>query len=102
MKTQSIVPVNRRLLVSVGKVKEDKTDSGFILPKDFNKDDSAHERVVILAVAADCNSQFKDSVGQEAIVEKTMVETLHLGHREINIVLENYVVALLSRENNET
>ena len=96
----ALLPVNRRIMVSSATQSENTTESGFILPQDFKRDADLHARVTILAAAGDCSPVFRESIGHEAIVEKTMIETLRVGGRNIDVVLENYIVALLKENKN--
>ena len=96
-----VTPVNRRLLVEIHTLPDMKTTSGVLLPEDFEKHTEKYARVTIVATATDCHEAYLAHIGRDAIVEKSMIENLQVGSRILNMVLENYVLALV-RETDES
>ena len=96
-----LIPVNRRLMIEEQKHLENRTEFGVLLPEDFKKHSERYVKVAIVSVAADCREIYLNHVGLDAIVEKSMIEELHIGACTVSMVLENYVIALL-RETNES
>jgi len=90
-------PVNRRILIGDASTAPAQTKGGVLLPNDFEKVSDKFENVKLLATAEDCNSVFKHSHGSNIVVEKSMIEELLINGRSVNVILENYVVGIVSR-----
>ena len=95
-------PSNRHLLI-LPHFKENKTKSGVVLPDDYQPDENAYIEATVLDVADDCNKQFKflkfGRIEEERriILEKRMVQEVKLQDKTHYLVLENYVMGIYRR-----
>ena len=90
-------PLNRRLVLSLNQV-ENKTKSGVLLPAEYSQKREKYEKVTVLSVASDCAAAFLACEGRSVFVEKSMIEKIRLGGREVHMILENYVLGVCSVE----
>ena len=96
-------PVNRHISI-VPHFKEEKTDTGVILPEDFKQEESRYIKATVVDVATDCKKDFHElrygTVGKkEIVVDKSMIEEVEIGDRKHYMILENYVVGIYRRPN---
>ena len=94
-------PVNRHLAI-VPHFKQEQTDSGVILPDDYKKEESRYIKATVIDVAADCKKDFQSlkysRVGsKDIVVDKTMIEEVEIGGKSHHMILENYVVGVYRR-----
>ncbi len=102
-KIKEFKPVNRHLLV-VPHHKDNETESGVLLPDDFAEKKQRFIVATVLATADDCSPALKSSrystIGEsQIIIDRSMLETIIVGPKEYNIILENYVVGILRGPN---
>lgn len=88
-------PVNRHLQVTL-QTPEQQTPSGVLLPEDFATENEKYEKVKILAASSDCKEVFRSSVGSHAFVEKSMIQNLIVARNKVSLVLENYIIGVIS------
>lgn len=96
-------PVNRHISI-VPHFKEEKTDTGVILPEDFKQEESRYIKATVVDIASDCKKDFHElrygTVGKkEIVVDKSMIEEVEIGDRKHYMILENYVVGIYRRPN---
>jgi len=96
-------PVNRHIAI-VPHYKEEKTDTGVILPDDFKQEESRFIKATVVDVASDCKKDFHElkfnRIGpKEIVVDKSMIEEVEAGGRTHYMILENYVVGIYRRPN---
>ena len=97
-----IKPVNRHLLIVPHLTKESKqTESGVLLPDDFEQDEeNAYIEATVVDVASDCSTQFKHlkyeniNHNKRIIIDKSMLQLVKVKDRKFHLILENYVVGL--------
>jgi co-chaperonin GroES (HSP10) len=102
-KVLTLKPVNRHLAI-VPHFKQEKADSGVLLPDDFKQEESRFIKATVIDVAPDCKEDFRSlhysSVGaKEIVVDKSMIEEVEIGGKTHYMVLENYVVGIYRRPN---
>tara|TARA_R100000005_G_scaffold96017_1_gene80120 strand:+ start:5290 stop:5574 length:285 start_codon:yes stop_codon:yes gene_type:complete len=85
----SYKPVNRMIMLEVEKAQEE--EATVLLPEGY-KPPEQYGFAKIVETASDCKGDF--SVGDEIIFENSMLQTVNLGEEEINLLLENYVLAI--------
>ena len=90
-----LVPTNRRLLVEPLAPGDEKTESGVLLPDGFNKTEDKYTRVKVISAASSCAEVFSSHITKDVIVEKSMIEEFYVAGTKFNLVLENYVLALV-------
>lgn len=99
---ERLTPVNRHLLV-IPHVEENQTNTGVLLPDDYEVARDPYIEVTVVDVAKDCSEwlgQFRWKSNQEdrkAIVDRTMIQEVKLKDNTHYMILENYVVATIGR-----
>lgn len=86
-------PLNRHLLVSRKEV-EEKNDSTFVLPDDYQKPTDPYEVVKVLSKAIDCTIEV--DADDHVVVERSQVQTVSFEGQEFHIVLQNHVYGVLN------
>ena len=86
-------PLNRHLLVSRKEV-EEKNDSTFVLPDDYQKPSDPYEVVKVLSKAIDCTLEV--DTDDHVVVERSQVQTVSFEGQEFHIVLQNHVYGVLN------
>lgn len=95
---ERIKPSNRHMLV-VPHVKKNETNSGVLLPDDFEADSPRYIKATVIDIADDCNDQFKslryESINDnEIIIDSSMLQEVKLKDKTHYFILENYVIGL--------
>ena len=90
-------PVNRYIQINLPKP-ELKTTSSLVLPDDYKPTEERHVTAEVIAYASDV--RFRDQLvmhgeGASVIVDKSMIEEITTNNGKINVVLDNYVVAII-------
>mgnify|MGYP001162804371 CR=1 FL=1 len=97
-------PVNRHLLI-IPHNKKNETSSGVILPEDYNPEQEVYVEATVIDVAEDCSKQFNSlrygTIGDEKkiIVDRSMIQEVNVRDKKHYLVLENYVVGVYRRAN---
>ena len=96
-------PVNRHITI-IPNVKKNETQTGVLLPDDFEPDETRYITATVLDVAADCCSSIQklrgpSSTAKVIVVERAMVEEISIYDKSYFTVLENYVVGVLRGAN---
>jgi len=96
-------PVNRHISI-VPHFKEEKTDNGVILPDDFKQEEARFIKATVIDISSDCKRDFHElrygNVGpKEIVVDKSMIESVEIGDKTHYMILENYVVGIYRRPN---
>lgn len=95
-------PVNRHLLI-VPHVKKNETSSGVVLPDDYSPEQDMYVEATVIDVAEDCGKQFNSLrygvIGEEKkiIVDRSMIQEVSVRDKTHYLVLENYVVGIYRR-----
>jgi len=93
----SLDPVNRHLKVDFAE-EAIKSESGVLLPDDFTEKVNKYKKVKLLAAAQDCRDCFRECVGRDIVVEKSMIVDVTLpGGKEVFLILENYVIGIVQK-----
>tara|TARA_Y100000310_G_scaffold265627_1_gene276748 strand:+ start:26 stop:310 length:285 start_codon:yes stop_codon:yes gene_type:complete len=88
----NILPKNRHLLVEVVE-SPSKKESAILVPDDYSaKSTKEYELAKVLATFDDCNLC---EVGQHILIEGHMVKHINVLNENFQLVLENYVVAVV-------
>tara|TARA_R110000737_G_C14352189_1_gene445335 strand:- start:133 stop:432 length:300 start_codon:yes stop_codon:yes gene_type:complete len=95
-------PRNRYLLIKT-KNKEQVEQTGVLLPEGFSLPKDKYVVATVVESAPDCkrdplHNKEQYPVGKEVVVDNSMVETVSIGAKDFEIVLENYVVGLIREE----
>tara|TARA_R110000824_G_scaffold16796_5_gene69082 strand:+ start:466 stop:729 length:264 start_codon:yes stop_codon:yes gene_type:complete len=81
-----LYPMNRYLLVNP--IKEDKKESGILVPEDYKEEQSAYALVKLLKT----NVNSKLTEGTRLVVPAHVVEEIDLFGEKHHMVLENHVI----------
>jgi len=88
----SYKPVNRMIVVNVS-LKEEETQTVVLLPEGVRPPDR-YGSGTVESIASDCKIDVSE--GDEVVFENSMLQTVTLGDEEVNMLLENYVLAVAS------
>ena len=97
-------PVNRHLAI-VPHIEKNETNSGVVLPEDYQPEQDRYIEATVIDVAEDCDKQFKalrygEVLDQKKIiVDRSMIQEITLKERSHFLILENYVVGIYRRVN---
>ena len=97
-------PVNRHLAI-VPHIKKNETNSGVVLPEDYQPEQDRYIEATVIDVAEDCDKQFKAlrygeiADQKKIIVDRSMIQEITLKERTHFLILENYVVGIYRRVN---
>ena len=90
-------PTNRHILI-VPHEKENKTQTGVLLPENYEPEKSRYIEATIIDVAEDCNESFRrlkfGAIQDDRIilVDRAMVQEVNISDKRHFLVLENYVL----------
>tara|TARA_R100001510_G_C7646578_1_gene203859 strand:- start:292 stop:612 length:321 start_codon:yes stop_codon:yes gene_type:complete len=94
----TLKPVNRHLTI-IPHVKKNETNSGVLVPDDFELEEDRFITATVLEVSPDCSAPLQKLRGhsspKQIIVERSMVEEINLNDKSYYVVLENYVLGIL-------
>ena len=100
-KIEILKPVNRHLLI-VPHVQKNETNTGVLLPEDYNPQQDQYIEASVIDIAEDCDKQFRhlkynmvDS--NRIVVDRTMIQEVVLKDKTHYMILENYVVGIYRR-----
>ena len=89
-------PVNRYIHVEIADAEPSERDSGIVLPADYNPTLSTHVAARVKDWAADVRFARQLQKESEIIVDRSMLEEITLNKEKITVVLDNYVIAIIS------
>ena len=98
---ESLKPMNRYVTI-VPHFDDKKTDTGVLLPDDFKQEESRFIKATVVDIATDCKEDLKrmrrsSKTSVTAVVDRTMIETVEVADRKHYVVLENYIVGIYRR-----
>jgi len=85
-------PVNRYILVE--EKKEEPRESLIVLPEDYSPSEERYATVEVKEVAEDV--RFKLVPSTKIVIDKSMMEEITIGATNYNVILDNYVVGIVS------
>ena len=100
-KIEMLKPVNRHLLI-VPHVKKNETNTGVLLPEDYNPEQDQYIEATVIDIAADCDKQFRhlrygNVDNNRIVVDRSMIQEVKLKEKTHFMILENYVVGVYRR-----
>jgi co-chaperonin GroES (HSP10) len=100
-KVEMLKPVNRHLLI-VPHVKKNETNTGVLLPEDYNPEQDRYIEATVIDIAADCDKQLRhlrygNIDNNRIVVERSMIQEIKLKDKVHFMILENYVVGVYRR-----
>ncbi len=90
-------PTNRHLLI-IPHFQKEETNSGVLLPEDYNPAQADHAEATVVDVADDCNDQFKHfkfgriQPDKRIVCDRSMIKEVKLKNKTHYLILENYVI----------
>jgi len=89
-------PVNRYVHVEIPTTKHQETTSGILLPEGFKPSEDRY--ICVHTVSAADDVKFKEMLKPDCklIVDKSMIEQINFMGKSINVVLENYILGVIS------
>ena len=95
-------PRNRYLLIETA-AKEQTEQVGVLLPKGYSLPKDKFAVATVIETAPDCKrdpiyNKEQYPSGKKVVVDNSMIETVSIGEKDFEIVLENYVVGLVREE----
>ena len=85
-------PVNRYILVE--EKKEEIRQSLIVLPEDYQPIEERYATVEVKEVAEDV--RFKLLPSSKIVIDKSMLEEITIGATNYSVILDNYVVGIVS------
>ena len=100
-KVEMLKPVNRHLLI-IPHVQKNETNSGVLLPEDYNPEENQYVEATVIDIAPDCDKQFRHLKygtidNSKIVVDRSMVQEVKLKDKTHYMILENYVVGVYRR-----
>jgi co-chaperonin GroES (HSP10) len=89
-------PVNRYIQVKLPEVVP-QTTSGIVLPDDFKPKEERYGAAEVVSYATDVRFKEQIASGVSVIVDKSMIEEITINNSKINVILDNYVVGIISK-----
>ena len=86
-------PLNRHILIDIDQ-RTDEQKSLIVLPEDYKPEQERHSVVQVINKSDDV--KFDLSVGAQIVVDSAMIEEIVINNTTYNVILENYVVGVLS------
>ena len=98
---ETLKPVNRHILI-VPHVHKNETNSGVLLPDNYRPDEDRYIEATVIDIASDCDSQFRhlryeNIDSNRIVVDRTMIQEIALKDKTHYMILENYVVGVYRR-----
>lgn len=93
----SFKPLNRYIEIELELAKQPQTESGILLPSDFKVQEARHACAKVKSW--DSEVRFAESLTADShiIVDKSMVEDVIVNGKTINLILDNYVLGLITQ-----
>lgn len=85
-------PVNRYILIDLP-AKKEETSSIIVLPEDYKVEEERYIEVVTVAAAKDVRFDLEHL--PRLVVDGSMIEEISIGGTIYNVILDNYVVAMI-------
>ena len=85
-------PVNRYILVE--EEQKDVQESLIVLPDDYKPVEERYTTVKVREVADDV--RFKLVPSSKIVIDRSMLEEITIGHTNYSVILDNYVVGIVS------
>lgn len=98
---ETLKPVNRHLLI-VPHIQKNETNTGVLLPDDYKPEENRYIEATVIDIASDCDNQFRHLRygtvdNNKIVIDRTMVEEVKLKDKTHFMILENYVVGIYRR-----
>ena len=88
-------PLNRHTLLHPIEKVEKENKSTILVPNDYIQVKSPYETYVVADIARDCEKVNDDDIGQQVVVNNSMVEEIKVHGETYYLLLENYVYGVI-------
>lgn len=86
-------PVNRYILIEMVPASTEEENSLIVLPEDYKRPEPTHASVLVVRAASDV--RFSINEGERIVVDRSMIEEISVDGTIYNVILDNYVVAIV-------
>ena len=87
-------PVNRYIQINVIE-ERNQTQSGIVLPEDYNPTKERYVAATVIACATDVRFEDKLRPGEVVIVDRGMIEEIVINKAKFSVVQDNYVIGIV-------
>jgi co-chaperonin GroES (HSP10) len=91
-----VTPVNRYIVIEIIEPKSPEIESGIVLPADFKPTEERYISAKVIGWAEDVRFAKELKAGGVLLIDRSMAEKIKLEGEDIHIVLDNYVIGILS------
>ena len=88
-------PLNRHILIDIDQ-RTDEQKSLIVLPEDYKPEQEKHSVVQVINKSEDVKLDLW--TGSKIVVDSSMIEEIVVNNTTYNVILENYVVGVLTPE----
>jgi co-chaperonin GroES (HSP10) len=89
-------PLNRHIHIDLGTLEQNETATGILLPDEYKPTENRHATATVVAASEDVKFLKSLRKGTQIVIDKTMVEEINFGGKTINVILENYILGIIS------
>lgn len=89
-------PLNRHIHIDIDTIDPNETDSGILLPDDFKPTQEKYGTATVIASSDDTKFAKYLRKGAQVVIDKSMIEEINFGDKSINVILENYILGIIS------
>tara|TARA_Y100000034_G_scaffold135936_1_gene209887 strand:+ start:2116 stop:2394 length:279 start_codon:yes stop_codon:yes gene_type:complete len=89
-------PVNRYIHIQIPEIRTPERTSGIVLPADYSPVQETHVSAKVKGWAADVRFSTDLKKDCEIIIDRSMIEEIIVNKEKITMVLDNYVIAIIS------
>ena len=89
-------PVNRHIQIDLSVEDPSEPAPTILLPEDFKPQQDKYTAAQVVAVADDVKFKSLLTPKTKVVVDKAMIEEIKFADKSINVVLENYIVGIVS------
>jgi len=91
-----VTPVNRYIIIEIIEPPTPETASGIVLPEDFKPNEERYISAKVIGWAEDVKFAAQLSATSTILIDRSMTEKITIEGRPLYIILENYVIGILS------
>ena len=89
-------PLNRHVHIELGTAELNETVTGILLPDDFKPNEQRYGTATVLSSSEDVKFSKHLRKGAQVVIDRSMVEEINFGDKSINVILENYILGIIS------
>ena len=89
-------PLNRHIEIEIVPTGESENTTGILLPDDFKATEERYTLATVISTSEDVKFLGSLQKGTRIVVDRTMIEEINYDNKSINVVLENYILGIIS------